>query len=133
MRNKCIILILWIVFILTGYSWGEALFGFMISDTKISSSVSEGVGKLFISSRISHPKGHQYIDRLAATIFHGTKVTTLPRLYDDATHGDTISGDGIFSLNVSAPAASGHCKIVVYAVDKERNEIESEPVIFTVE
>jgi hypothetical protein len=132
MRITSIIFLIYVVFIVAASSFGETLAGFMITDTKLSVVESEGQGSLYISSRVRHPKGIVYIDRMAATIFYGNRITTLPQLYDDGTHGDKTPGDGIFTLKIDSYVDPGQYKVVVNSVDRDQIEIESEPMYFVI-
>ncbi len=87
---------------------------------------------VIISCRVSHPQGPTFVDRVAANVFGEDRNTTYPMLYDDGTHGDKVAGDGVYSLEIQAPDTASEVRIVFVAVDKDRNEIESEPVIVTV-
>ena len=123
--------ILLMVLLLAGYSaWAQEASGLTILNTRVTPDIVSPGDSVLISCSVSHPLGRAGIIRVAASIFYGNRVTTLPRLYDNATHGDKISGDGIYSINVSAPVNSGQPKIIFYAVAKGRNEIESKPVFF---
>jgi len=54
-------------------------------------------------------------------------------LYDDGTNGDMVAEDGIYSLKITPGNTVGEAKIVFIAVDTEQNEIESTPVILTIQ
>jgi len=124
-----------LTFLLVGAygAWAMETSGLTITHTMLTPGVVNPGQSVLISCAVSHSGGRTSIDRVAATIFHGNKITTLPRLFDDGTHGDHTPDDGLYSLNVSAPLIPGQCKIIIYAVDKDRNEIESEPLFYTIE
>jgi len=94
-------------------------------------TVSPG-GKALISCRVSHPGGPMSIERVAATVIHGDVVSVYPKLYDDGTHGDKVSDDGIYSSEIKAANTAGESKITFHAVDTSKNEINSEPIILTI-
>jgi len=134
MNNTTRLGILLVVLLVAGNTtWAQESSGLTITDAKvIPGSVSLGE-TIHLFSKVSHPLGEEAIMRVAATIFHGNKITTLPRLFDDGTHGDHTPDDGLYSLIVSEPLKPGQCKIIIYAVDKDRNEIESEPLFYTID
>jgi hypothetical protein len=104
-----------------------------ITDMKVEPSTVNPGGKVLISCKVTHSAGPMDIERVAATVFHGDWVTAYPKLYDDGTNGDKMADDGIFSIEIKAPNSAGEAKIVFSAVDKDKHEIESEPIILTVE
>jgi hypothetical protein len=73
-----------------------------------------------------------HIENVAASVYHGGWITTHPILYDDGTHGDITPDDGIYALEIQAAKTPCEARIVFYASDKDRNEMESEPVILVV-
>lgn len=103
-----------------------------ITDTKAEPSTVSTGGKVLISCMVTHSGGAVNIERVAATVVHGKWNTQYSMLYDDGTNGDSVEGDGIYSLEITASNEVGEGKIVFQAVDKDRNEIESEPVFLTV-
>jgi len=117
--------------ILLNISWAQESH-IIITDMKVEPSTVNPGGKALLSCRVNHSKGPMLIERVAAIASGGEWNTLLPSLYDDGTHGDKVPGDGIFSLEVQAGDKSGEVKVVFSAVDKGRNEIESEPIFLTV-
>ena len=121
-----------LVLLLTGVSWAEES-ALSISDMKVGPSTVSPGSRALISCRVSHSEGPMHIERVAATAFHGDWVTTYPMLYDDGTHGDIVAEDGVYSLEIKAAESPCEEQILFSAVDKDRNEVESEPVMLTVE
>jgi len=103
-----------------------------IADSKVEPGSIAACGLVVISCRVSHSGGPALIERVAAVASFSEWNTLFPNLYDDGTNGDKVAGDGIFSLEIQVNVQSGEIKIVFNAVDKERNEIESEPIFLTV-
>jgi len=134
MNNTIRLGILLAVLLVAGNTtWAQESSGLTITDTRVIPG-SVGLGEsIQIFSKVSHPLGKRAIMRVAATVFHGNKITTLPRMFDDGTHGDHTPDDGLYSLIVDEALKPGQCKIIIYAVDKDRNEIESEPLFYTIE
>jgi|GEM_PF-6786126 len=93
--------------------------------------VSPGATVL-ISCRVTHQEGPVWIERVAATVEFAGWVTEYPRLYDDGTHGDLVSGDGVYSLLVRAAEIPGEEKITFTVVDRERREFRSNPISLTI-
>ncbi len=117
--------------LLSGIAWTQES-TFTITDMKAEpAAISQG-GKALISCKVTHSAGPMNIERVAATVFHGDWVTAYPMLYDDGTNGDKMTEDGIYSLEITAADSPTEEQIVFSAVDKDRNEIESEPIILTV-
>jgi hypothetical protein len=104
-----------------------------IEATKVEPGIVYPGDPLFIMCRINHPEGFSAIESVGATAYYGKWITTFPALYDDGTHGDQVANDGIYSLEIKAANIVGEEKIVFKAVDKYKNEIESEPVVITIE
>lgn len=130
MMRRIIIGILMILLLLS-FSWAQES-TLSISDMKVKpSSVSPG-GTVLISCKVTHADGTLFIERVAATSNHGKWNTSYPMLYDDGTHGDKVENDGVYSLEINAPDTAGEAKIILSVVDKDKNEIESEPIILTV-
>lgn len=127
-------ILLAILLLLVNYgSWAQESGNLTITDIKVGPSTVNPGGKALISCRVSHALGPTHIERVAATAFHGDWVTGYPMLYDDGTHGDIAADDGVYSLEISAADTPCEEKIVFCAVDKDRNEIETEPVILIVQ
>jgi hypothetical protein len=103
-----------------------------ITDMKVEPSTVNPGGKVLISCRVTHSEGPMFIGVVGATAFYGNWVTTFPMLYDDGTYGDKIADDEVYSLEIKAADTSGEEKIVFSAVDTDKNEIESDPIILTV-
>ncbi len=114
-------------------SWAQES-AMTITDMNVEPGAVNRGATALISCRVVHSLGLTEVEWVrGATAFHGKWNTSYPRLYDDGTNGDRVADDGIYSLEINAPATAGEAKIVFSAVDKDRNEIESEPVILTVE
>jgi hypothetical protein len=129
--SEIVIIFMFLLFLSINISWAQGT-GFTITDMKIEPSTVSPGGKALLSCRVNHAKGPMLIERVAAiTSSEGWNIS-LPSLYDDGTHGDKVPNDGIFSLEVQAGDKAGDIKIVFSAVDKERNEIESEAIILIV-
>jgi len=125
--------ILVVLFLLIGHSAGaQESSGLTITNPAVAPDMVYPGNKVLISCNIEHVSGRNAILRVAVTFLNDTSVITYPRLHDDGTHGDTIEGDSIFSLKVNAPTDSGPYKIIVSAVDKNGQEVESDPVILTI-
>jgi hypothetical protein len=105
---------------------------FKIDGAKVEPGKMSPLGKVIISCQVSHPFGPIHIENVAASVYHGGWITTYPVLYDDGTHGDMTASDGIYSLEIQAAKTPCEARIVFHASDKERNEIESEPLILVV-
>jgi hypothetical protein len=121
------------IFLLVSHgSWAQESGGLSITNTMVEPSTVSIGGMVLISCRVSHTSESTHIERVAATVFHGTWISTYPMLYDNGTNGDRIADDGIYSLEIDAPGSAGEARITFDAVDKDRNEIESEPIILTV-
>ena len=105
---------------------------FILTNTRVEPGNMSPLGKVLISCQASHPLGPMHIENVAASVFHGGWITTYPVLYDNGTHGDVTPDDGIYSLEIQAAKTPCEASIVFHASDKDRNEIESEPVILVV-
>jgi hypothetical protein len=121
-----------LIFLLTAVSWAEDS-ALAISGMKVEPSTVGPGGKVLISCRVTHTSGPMSIERVAATVSSGNLNSSYPMLYDDGTNGDAVADDGIYSLEITAGATVGEERIVFIAVDTDRNEIESEAVILTVQ
>lgn len=129
--TRNIIFSLLIFSLLVSISWAQES-TLSITDMKaIPNAVSSG-DRVLISCRVTHSNGSTFIERVTATVFHGKWTTQYSMLYDDGTHGDKIAEDGIYSLEIKASDTALKQKIVFQATDKDKFEIESEPVILTV-
>ena len=104
-----------------------------ISGMKVEPSTVGPGSMVLISCQVTHSDGPLNIERVAATVSSGNLNSSYPMLYDDGTNGDMMAEDGIYSLEISAGNTPGEAKIVFIAVDTEQNEIESDPVILTVQ
>ena len=104
-----------------------------ISDMTVDPSTVSSGGNILISCQVTHSDGPMNIERVAATVSNGNLNSSYPMLYDDGTNGDKVAEDGIYSLEITAGNTAGESKIVFIAVDTEHDEIESEPMILTVE
>ncbi len=131
MRSVAGITVLMLSILLVGPSWARES-PLNITETKVEPSTLSQGSQALISCRVAHPEGHASIKRVAAVVSYEEWNTSYPRLYDDGTHGDRVAEDGIYSLEITAGDLPGELRIVFIAVDKDRNEIESEPVIVTV-
>ena len=121
------------VLLLVNYgSWAQESGELSITNTKVEPSTISPGNKVIISCQVSHTLGPMHIEKVAATAFHSKWGTSYPTLYDDGTNGDTVAEDGIYSLEIKAADTPCEQKIVFCAVDTDKNEIESEPVILTV-
>jgi len=118
--------------LLVGVSWAQES-SLTLAETKVELSIVNPGGTVLISCQVTHPNGPMNIQRVAATVSIGNLNSSYPMLYDDGTNGDRVAEDGIYSLEISAPSIAGEAKIIFIAVDTEHNEIESEPVILTVQ
>jgi len=117
---------------LLSLSWAQES-ALTITDMKVEPSIVNAGERVLISCKVNHSLGLTEVEQVGAIAFHGNWVTTYPMLYDDGTHGDRVENDGVYSLEINAPATTGNTKIIFNAVDKDKNEIESEPIILTVE
>lgn len=113
-------------------SWAEDS-ALTISGMKVESSTVSPGGNVLISCQVTHSDGPMNIERVAATVSNGNLNSSYPMLYDDGTNGDMVAEDGIYSLEITAGNTPGEANIVFIAVDTEHDEIESEPMILTVE
>ena len=104
----------------------------MITQAKVGPASVMAGKKVLISCHVFHVRGPMYIARVGAALFHGDLVTVYPVLYDDGTHGDMTSGDGVYSVEIQAGETPCDQRIIFSASDKSRNEIESEPIILKV-
>jgi len=121
-----------LIFLLTGVSCaqGSAL---SISGMKVEPSTVGAGSMVLISCQVTHSDGPMNIERVAATVSSGNLNSSYPMLYDDGTNGDKVAEDGIYSLEITAGNIAGEAKIVFIAVDTEQNEIESAPIILTIQ
>lgn len=119
--------------LLSGILWAQES-TLTITDMKVEPATTSPLGKALISCKVTHSAGPMNIEieRVAATVFHGDRVTAYPMLYDDGTNGDIASEDGIYSLEIKSPDTVGEAKIIFHAVDTDKNEIDSEAIILTV-
>ena len=131
MKTKYSLIIVFSLLLLAGVCWAQDA-SLTISDGKIEPNATSPNGEALISCRVQHSEGPQQIEGVAAILFHVKRNTSYPRLYDDGTHGDRGAGDGVYSLTVQAPREVGEGRVVFSAIDKQRYEIESDPVFFTV-
>jgi hypothetical protein len=131
-RNKLIITILSILLITSSSLLADEPSKFELTNGNVEPGNVSPLGKVLISCHVSHPLGPMHIENVAASVYHGGWITTHPVLYDDGTHGDVTPDDGIYSLEIKAATTPCEAKIVFHASDKDRNEIESEPVILVV-
>lgn len=105
----------------------------VISNLRVETAPSPLGLKILISCAVKHSIGPLAIFKVAASITTEKINSSYPILYDDGTHGDKVSGDGIYSLEITAPDVTGQAQIVFIAVDTEMNEIESEPISFMIQ
>ena len=121
-----------LVLLLTAVSWsqGSAL---SISGMKVEPSTVGSGSMVLISCQVTHSDGPMNIERVAATVSSGNLNSSYPMLYDDETNGDKVAEDGIYSLEITAGNTAGEAKIIFIAVDTEQNEIESAPIILTIQ
>ena len=132
MRTRLIIVSLSILLITSISLSADESSKFELTNGKVEPGNVSPLGKVLISCQVSHPLGPMHIKNVAATVYQGGWITTHPVLYDDGTHGDVTADDGIYSLEIQAAKTPSEARIVFYASDKDRNEIESEPVILVV-
>ena len=130
--KRVLITVSMLVLLLTAVSWAEDS-ALTISGMKVEPSTVGSGGKVLISCQVIHFDGPMNIERVAATVSSGNLNTSYPMLYDDGTNGDIVAEDGIYSLEITAGNTAGEAKIVFISVDTEQNEIESDPVILTVQ
>jgi hypothetical protein len=130
-RIAAISCIVMLTFVMTDMS-AQGSSGFIITDNTLVPNTVFPMGKVLISCQVSHPLGPMHIESVAASVHHGGWITTYPVLYDNGTHGDVTPDDGIYSLEIQAAKTPCEASIVFHASDKDRNEIESEPVILVV-
>ncbi len=121
-----------LVLLLTAVSWAQDS-ALTISGMTVEPGAVGPGGKVLISCQVTHSDGPLNIERLAATISSKNLNSSYPMLYDDGTNGDMMAEDGIYSLEITAGNTAGEAKIVFIAVDAEQNEIESAPVILTIQ
>jgi len=132
MRKRLIIVSLAILLITSISLAADAPSKFELTNGKVEPANVSPLGKVLISCQVSHPLGPMQVENVAASVFHGGWITTYPVLYDNGTHGDVTPDDGIYSLEIQAAKTPCEASIVFHASDKDRNEIESEPVILVV-
>jgi len=131
MKNK--LWMLSIIFLLfVNISWAQES-PLTITNMKAEPDIVNTGGKVLITCQVDHTQGAMLIRKVAATIYHGERVTAYPVLYDDGTNGDTESGDGIYSLEIEAGDNACIAQIVFHAVDSDGNEIDSDPISITIE
>ena len=130
MRNIAFLSILFFLLCIN-ISWAQES-TLTITEMKADPAIVTSGTKVSISCRVIHSIGPMNIERVAATVSHGDWVTAYQKLYDDGTNGDLVSADGVYSLESKAPDNAGEAKIVFHAVDTDKNEIDSEPIILTV-
>ncbi len=127
MVRKIVVLLL----IFWGIGWAEeGTVGIDLLSVE-PAEVSPGA-MVLISCRVTHREGAAWIERVAATAQFGRWVTEYPNLYDDGTHGDLVSGDGVYSLLVRAAEVPGEERITFTVVDKKRREYTSNPILLTI-
>ena len=131
MCTKYSIFLVLIFFLFAGNLWAQEP-ALNITEMKAEPSVVHSGERAVISCRVSNATSSTGIERVAAVASFSEWNTLFPKLYDDGTNGDKVAGDGIFSLEIQANVQHGEIKIVFNAVDKERNETESEPIFLTV-
>ena len=112
--------------------WSQEPPGLAITQAKVEPASATPWKKVLISCHVFHGRGPMQIARVGAALFHGDLVTVYPVLYDDGTHGDMTSGDGVYSVEIQAGETPCDQRIIFSASDKSRNEIESEPIILKV-
>jgi hypothetical protein len=132
MRKRLIIVSLSILLITSISISADEPSKFELTNGKVEPGNVSPLEKVLISCQVSHPLGPMHIENFAASVHHGGWITTHPVLYDNGTHGDVTADDGIYSLEIQAAKTPGEARIVFHASDKDRNEIESEPVILVV-
>ena len=132
MNNRLMITILSILLITSSSLSADEPSRFILTNTRVEPGNMSPLGKVLISCQVSHPLGPMQVENVAASVYHGGWITTHPVLYDDGTHGDITPDDGTYSLEIQAAKTPSEARIVFYASDKDRNEIESEPVILVV-
>ena len=132
MSNRLMITILSILLITSSSLSADEPSRFILTNTRVEPGNMSPLGKVLISCQVSHPLGPMHIENVAASVHHGGWITTYPVLYDNGTHGDLTPDDGIYSLEIQAAKTPCEASIVFHASDKDRNEIESEPVILVV-
>ena len=130
--RKIFVTVSMLFFLLTAVSWAEDA-ALTISGMKVEPSTVGPGGVALISCQVTHSDGPMNIERVAATVSSGNLNSSYPMLYDDGTNGDMMAEDGIYSLEITAGNTAGEANIVFIAVDTEHDEIESEPMILTVE
>ena len=130
--RKIFVTVSMLLFFLTAVSWAEDS-ALTISGMKVEPSTVGSGSMVLISCQVTHSDGPMNIERVAATVSSGNLNTSYPMLYDDGSNGDMVAEDGIYSLEITAGNTAGESKIVFIAVDTEHDEIESEPMILTVE
>lgn len=106
---------------------------FSISETTVTPSYVNANEHITLSCRVSHSDGAENIRVVAASLSSSKANSSYPVLYDDGTNGDIQAGDGIYSLEITAPGTPGEASVVFIAVDSANNEIETDPIIFTVQ
>ena len=126
------LLVSFLLALIVGFSLAQEPGNLTITDMKVEPSIINPGGKIVISCKVNHPLGPTQIERVAATLFYGNWCTAYPQLYDDGTNGDVTANDGVYSLEIKAPNSSGEVKIIFSAVDKDKDEVESEPIILKV-
>lgn len=127
-----IIIVILVIVLSFGFSWAQEP-ALTITDMQVEPSIVNSGERVLISCQVEHPMGPMEIEHVGAIAFYGNWVTAYPMLYDDGTHGDKIANDSVYSLEIDVPDTSGEVKIVFSAVDKDKNEVESEPIILKVE
>ena len=132
MKSTFGMFVLPVLLLSAGIGWAEKSH-VTIVDASVKPVTVDPGETVLISCRVVCPDGPSSVEAVAATADHGNWVTTFPKLYDDGTHGDEVANDSVYSLEIQAAYGPGEEKIVFIAVDRDRNEIESEPLILKVE
>ncbi|MFH1146223.1 MAG: choice-of-anchor X domain-containing protein [Pseudomonadota bacterium] len=131
MRTKTCFLMM-IFLLAVNVAWGEEPM-MTITDAKVDPGTVGAGGTILISCRVTHSVSPNAVERVAATVFAGNRVAGYQMLYDDGTNGDKTAYDGVYSLEIEAPKTPGEAKVVFNAVDTEKNETESEPVVLMIQ
>jgi hypothetical protein len=130
MKAMVLLSILVLSLFFAGVPWASA--GTLsIMEMKAEPAVVQPGGKVLLSCRAKDTRGPMFVERVAASARSGDRGIAYPMLFDDATHGDKAR-DGVYSLEITAPEATGEVRIFFHAVATDKQEYESEAVILTV-
>lgn len=94
----------------------------VIANLKFEPDSAPKGGGLLVRIQVYDRQGPDDVDPVLHLLREGRELISIP-LYDDATHGDRMPGDGFYSGPMSVPstADSGVHWFLIYLYDKEGN------------